>query len=212
MRKYWNDFYKKYKAPILPSSFAKFILRKKSKEDKSLLELGCGNGRDSLFFMNNNIRVTACDSSTKAINEIKNQLSHINIKNFHCIDFTKLKENHFKKKFDLVYSRFTLHSISYYQEKNTINWIRKNLKKNGKFCFEARSTRDPLMKSKKAKNISKNTYEFEKGHIRRFIDIQEIKISLLNIGFKIDYLIEKNNVAKYKNDNPFVIRCVARKY
>ena len=39
MRKYWNDFYKNFEAPIAPSSFARFILKKKLINDKSLLEL-----------------------------------------------------------------------------------------------------------------------------------------------------------------------------
>ena len=71
MRKYWNDFYKNFEAPIAPSSFARFILKKKLINDKSLLELACGNRRDSFFFMNNNINVIACDSSSKVINNIK---------------------------------------------------------------------------------------------------------------------------------------------
>ena len=211
MRKYWNDFYKNFEAPIAPSSFARFILKKKLINDKSLLELGCGNGRDSFFFMKNNINVIACDSSSKVINSIKESLKVSIAKNFYCKDFTSLANNYFKKKFNIIYSRFTLHAISHIQEKKTLNWVHKNLKKNGKFCFEVRSIKDPLMKSKGAKKINKNTYEFEKGHIRRFIDILEIKNSLIDTGFNIDYLVEKKNVAKYKNDNPYVIRCIAKK-
>ena len=34
---------------------------------KSLIDIGCGNGRDSIFFSKNNFHVTGIDISQKAI-------------------------------------------------------------------------------------------------------------------------------------------------
>ena len=39
---------------------------------KELIELGCGNGRDSLFFAKNGINVTGIDASETAIDELRN--------------------------------------------------------------------------------------------------------------------------------------------
>ena len=50
--KHWNKFYSKKKQPIKPSNFAKFLYKKfliKGK-GKKLIDIGCGNGRDSFFF------------------------------------------------------------------------------------------------------------------------------------------------------------------
>ena len=65
---YWDNFYIK-KNKIKESSFARFILGKVGKKGikKSLIDIGCGNGRDSIFFSKNNFRVTGIDISQKAI-------------------------------------------------------------------------------------------------------------------------------------------------
>ena len=48
---YWDNFYIK-KNKIKESSFARFVLNKvrKGRMKKSLIDIGCGNGRDSIFF------------------------------------------------------------------------------------------------------------------------------------------------------------------
>ena len=46
---YWNKYYEKNSAPVEPSLFAKYVAEE-LQPGKTLLELGCGNGRDSLFF------------------------------------------------------------------------------------------------------------------------------------------------------------------
>lgn len=46
---YWNRFYGEGKAVEKPSLFAQFALEQ-MQSGKSLLELGCGNGRDSVYF------------------------------------------------------------------------------------------------------------------------------------------------------------------
>ena len=37
----------------------------------AVLELGCGNGRDSLFFLQNGLRVTGVDASDNAIRQLQ---------------------------------------------------------------------------------------------------------------------------------------------
>ena len=63
---YWNTFYSKKKLIKKPSSFA-FEIVKYLDSDKKLLELGCGNGRDSFFFAKNGIHVIALDLSNQVI-------------------------------------------------------------------------------------------------------------------------------------------------
>ena len=106
---YWNDFYNKDIAPKEASKFANDIIEFLEK-DKSLVELGCGNGRDSKFFSRNNIDVTAIDQSEAVILKLNNTNKQNNLE-FVCDDFVNsnlLGEN----KFDYAYSRFTIHSIT----------------------------------------------------------------------------------------------------
>jgi len=46
---HWNKFYKKFKL-LKPSNFSKFIFRK-LKKSKIIFDIGCGNGRDTIFFL-----------------------------------------------------------------------------------------------------------------------------------------------------------------
>jgi len=49
------------------------------------------------------------------------------------------------------------------------------------------------------------------GHYRRFIIKDDLLERLENIGFSIVDVVEDNNLAIYKNDNPIVIRVKAEK-
>ena len=76
---YWNEYYKQ-KPSILNdcSSFAKEALNVINtsgviSENDYLLDLGCGNGRDSLFFAKNGIHVVGIDASDVAIDMLEQE-------------------------------------------------------------------------------------------------------------------------------------------
>ena len=111
--KYWNDYYSKNLAVNTPSPFALFVFEKYLNSNSTLLELGCGNGRDSLFFYSKGINITAVDASEVAVNKLKNlKLTNAN---FFCGDFVN-SDFIYSQKYDYCYSRFSLHAISETQE------------------------------------------------------------------------------------------------
>lgn len=203
--KYWNEYYKKNIAPSEPSKFAKDIL-KYLESGKKLIELGCGNGRDAIFLSNNKIDVVAVDQCESSINNLKSSVSSDNI-DFVADDFieTKLLE---KESFDYVYSRFTLHSISEEQENKLINRVYEALKKDGLLLIEVRSVKDEIFGL--GEQIARNTYIYN-NHSRRFIILDELIEKLTLNGFKVDFADENNDYAIYKDQNPIVIRVIARK-
>ena len=69
-KEYWENFYQKNDAPNEPSAFAQDSISH-FPLDSQILELGCGNGRDSLFFARNGFRVFACDQSQQSIGKLK---------------------------------------------------------------------------------------------------------------------------------------------
>ena len=120
---YWNKYYNK-KFSLHESSFARFILKYiKRKKRKSLVDIGCGNGRDSIFFFKKGLNVTGLDVSKTAIK--KNSLISNKNLSFNIFDI----ENTTSKKFDFIYSRFFIHALSEKGEDKFINLIKK-LKKN----------------------------------------------------------------------------------
>ena len=69
-----SDFYDdKYRSEELywgkqPSSIARILFQRyPPQEDQTLLDIGCGEGRDSVFFARNGYRVTGFDSSTEGV-------------------------------------------------------------------------------------------------------------------------------------------------
>ncbi len=169
----------------------------------SLLELGCGNGRDAIYFHQKGFCVTAIDQTTAEINLLKNQYPSIC---FLSGDFTNL--NHFQLPlFDVIYSRFTLHSINENDENHLLKNIPCFLKQNGLLAIEARGLNNSLFG--KGKKIAPNSFIYE-GHFRRFIDFEHLKEKLKEY-FVLEYAQEKEGFAPFLNQNDVFFRLLARK-
>ena len=198
--KYYNEHYKK-SSISKNSTFADFCHQKYLSSQKTIVELGCGNGRDAKFFAKNNHLVYALDQSIN--NEIIESNNFDNL-NFIEEDFVHCNFD-FCKKIDVFYSRFTIHSITSEDQNYLIPKIYNILNPKGLFCIEVRTINDP--KFKKGKHISDTTYFYD-GHMRRFIDSQQFLKSVLSLGFKIKYFEESNNLSIYKDDNPVLMRII----
>ena len=209
---YWDIFYKNNNVPLEPTSFAKYclpLIKKKS----IFLELGCGNGRDSIYFARNNISVHASDISKTAIANLRKTVPVSVMENLTLIneDFTNFEEEKFPEHFDTIYSRFTLHTILKDKLDKVLNWSFKSLHSDGLILIETRSTKDPLFSSGKGKLIDKNTFLYEEGHLRHFIERQELAKKIKTTGFSLEEVTESNNLSVLGSDNPFLLRVIARK-
>ena len=202
-KKYWTDYYKTDNAPQKPSYFAMDIADMLH-PNKKMLELGCGNGRDSIFFSEKGIYVTAIDQAESSINNLSKKYSDIK---FLADDFVSTEQFNIDT-YDYIYSRFSIHSINFEQENILLNKAYKSLNKGGKIFIEVRSIKDEFYG--RGKKIGKNEYIYQ-GHYRRFIDKNEIEKNMKEIGYKIELLIEDKGLAVYKNQNPVVIRIIASK-
>lgn len=209
---YWDSFYEKYGYEDniqKHSSFAEFCQSEIFGDKKfNIIELGSGNGRDSIFFVKNNHNVVAIDQSIKAINIECSRLplqykDHIVFKNNDFI----LEDYSTYFNIDIFYSRFTLHSITEKDENIVLKKVYEALKEGGLFCIEARTIKDPLY----GKGNQVEKHAFFTDHYRRFIDSDTFIKKVLTIGFKINYFLERNNLSIYKNDNPFLMRVLLEK-
>ena len=108
---YWNRFYLKKKPPKFSSNFGEFVESRYKKKINSIIDLGCGNGRDTIFFLKKKIECIGIDKSEIVIR--KNKKKNVSFKNFFLskdfskIDFDKLSNKNFS-----IYSRFSLHSLT----------------------------------------------------------------------------------------------------
>lgn len=210
---YWNRFYAGRHPDIEnPSSFARLVLTKVQPE-ALLFELGCGNGRDALFFAAQGQRVVACDRSQVAI-DLLNQRSDLD--KFHHrprflqADFAELHRVYDKshEPIDAIYSRFTLHAVPVAIQTAALTWSAEHLREGGQLLIEVRSVKGSLYG--KGEEVERDAFIHD-GHYRRFLRLDELSAEISGLGLEIVEATEQAGVAVYKDDDPVVIRLTARK-
>ena len=198
---YWNEYYKDA-AQSLESPFAAFV-NEKILDRQTMLEVGCGNGRDSQFFARNNHNVVAIDRSDSAIVQCRSSFSELNIR-FECgliSDISNLCN------IDVVYSRFVIHAMPLQEELDLIDEVHRVLKKGGLFFIECRSINDDMFRDGEILSPTERI----NGHYRRFIILDELVERLENVGLKVTYKIEDRGLAIHRSEDPVVIRVIAKK-
>lgn len=205
--KWWDNYYLSNKSPLVPSSFAVYILNKLPSNTKRIIELGSGNGRDSLFFFNNGLSVIGLDASSEIIENNKKKYNNSHL-NFFVHDFTKRPE-FITDPVDVIYSRFSFHSINHEKSLNTLKWSYDILQDGGIMCIETRSTNDPLCSQGTIVSVGENSYNTT--HYRRFTTIDLLKKDIINTGFVILEIYEDFSSSWYKDDHAVVIRVIAKK-
>lgn len=203
-KEYWNNYYKKKIAPVHHSQFAADILEN-IERNKSMLELGCGNGRDAIFLGQKGLNIVAIDQAKSTIEDLQNR-RHENIRfiNDNFVD----SEIFQKESFDYVYSRFTLHTISQTEEIDVIKNAYHTLKNGGVFFIEARGIHDSIYGL--GEEVERNAYIYDE-HYRRFIVLDEIILQLKTQGFEILFAKESKGWAIFGEQNPVVMRIYAKK-
>lgn len=213
---YWREFYSRHKIGVEPSLFAKFVYKNYLLESTncdtnkyaesnalSLLELGCGNGRDSLYFANNGIDTTAIDqvqeeiaflndyvetqqdskqSHTESTQEAEQRLDSQNNPHFLCGDFTQLDSFSFQQQFDCIYSRFTLHSVNKAQQDKTLADCLKYCKEGGILAIEVRGEKNSLCGKGKAVEGETNAFIYD-NHYRRFLNLTQTLQEIESLRF-----------------------------
>lgn len=207
---YWDSYYMgkeaKTRSMSDPSLFAQFVLSKYMEAGKDLIELGCGNGRDSIFFAKSGLNVTGIDASKIAIDQLHDTFDLDNC-TFICDDFVNA-ETIYQIQYDYCYSRFTLHAINEQQETQILLKAYNMLKDRGYFFIEARSIRDG--KYGLGRNVERNAFIYD-GHYRRYIDMEELGQKLKSVGFVLIEQKESDRFAPKKGERSVCIRVIAQK-
>ncbi len=201
---YWQTYYASHLTPDEPSLFAKFCTSSFLKPSMQILELGCGNGRDSIYFSNQKLNVTAVDQCQEEINYLSQQYPDIHFVN---ADFTQLKN---LPLFDAIYSRFTLHTITSNEETRVFQWAYQHLKKNGFFLIEARGQKNAYFQKGEPVPNEPDAFVYE-GHFRRFINLSQTVKKLEHHGFHTVLAEEEAGFAPRQNENQIFCRLIAQK-
>ena len=205
-REYWNKFYSSTSITETRSDFAQFCKDNYVVDFGKLIDIGCGNGRDTLFFSKNNIPCIGIDQSSEVI-EINNKKKDELMLETHFFEgnFSTFNYDEVSKKEYSIYSRFTLHAINYDDEEKLFNNL-KNQSLLKYLLIEVRSINDSLY----GKGNKVGIHEYVTSHYRRFIDPLVLKENLSK-NFKIIHFSESRGYAKIGDNDPCLIRVIAKK-
>jgi SAM-dependent methyltransferase len=172
MSEVWNSAYNNNTSFFgeTPSQFALSCYDDyiKNKNVKKMLELGCGQGRDTLFFASKGIEMEALDYSPVGIERLKKLASEKNLSNIRASVFDARNSLPFKdNKFDVVYSHmfFTMR-FTWEELKSIIHEVKRVLKNGGFHFFSVRNRNDRVYG--KGTKIDENIYEYKTFQVRFF--------------------------------------------
>jgi 2-polyprenyl-3-methyl-5-hydroxy-6-metoxy-1,4-benzoquinol methylase len=203
-KNYWDRYYEKKIVPVEPSAFAQFV-EQYIQKNLRLVDLGCGNGRDSMYFCSLGMNVTAIDSSQAAIKYIDEKAMPISTIEGDFVTALTSSIN----DYDYCYARWSIHAINEDQQNVLLPNIFNALKSGGYFFMEARTINDS--KFGMGKQLGINEFFFD-NHYRRFLEPESLKKQLEELEFDIVYFMESDTFSIVEGDSPTLIRVVAKKH
>ncbi|WLR91328.1 class I SAM-dependent methyltransferase [Shinella zoogloeoides] len=199
---YWNAFYSGNFTLDIPSQFCAMFCQEAEK-GASVIEFGCGNGRDSRVMASHGFRVLGVDAAQSAIDYCSHRAGDAIGKSLNYLrgdvselDLAPLREFSSGGKF-YIYSRFFQHSISEEEQEAMLDGmdaLRQNL---AAAYFEFRNADD------------ENTKKVFGEHYRRYQTPEYFRHAIERRGFKVAYEVSGKGYAKYFEEDPSVTRVIA---
>jgi len=208
-KNFWDSFYKdrNNQKISVASSFAHFVCEF-IKPDSLVIDLGCGNGRDSRF-LNQFNDVVGIDQSDVAIAFCKAQrlldakktktlafrsllMEDKNICHIFKMEIIKSEQNNV-----FIYARFFLHAIDNFQYEKFWEFAKcLNLDFSVSVGVEFRTNEDV------------ENFKLFPDHFRRYLDPSSVISDAELQGFKVRKLNQGYGLAKYKNEDPHIARII----
>lgn len=179
-KSHWNNAHKEQWLRSHSSTQTKYAEEVNAviKSNSKILELGCGEGNDSIYFATQGHSVVATDFSDIVISQNSEKYTHSNL------DFMELDISQpFRfedETFDVVYARLSLHYFTNEQTSSIFREIRRVLKNGGTLHFMCKSVDDSIYG--KGAMIEADMYELD-GHIRHFFSKDYVRKLLLDNGY-----------------------------
>ena len=159
------------------------------------LDLGCGIGQYSKWFMENGYEVISSDISKIALEKVKEFNS--NVVNLDMREKLPFEDN----KFDVVFANLSIHFFSDSDTKNLMNEIKRILKKDGLFIGSVNGIQGLEFMKETAKKLEHNYY-YNKGRYIRLFDVEDVK-NYLNI-FKL-IKIDGRETVRFEHKKNYIV-------
>lgn len=203
---YWEGYYAEQRRALPPSQFAAFVAGE-CPGPRLLIDVGCGQGRDALFFRGLGFHTIGIDASQQAIEHCRAQLLGVHEleaqEAFQVRDVRSLAaDGDFISRIapvpKIVYSRFFLHAIHEAEEGAFLEFAHRACAREGDVL--ALEFRTPLDRER-----SKVTAQ----HYRRYIDGSALARRVVEGGrWRLAYQCEGTGLAKFREDDAHVCRLI----
>lgn len=205
---YWKNYYRTGVAPETPSLFAQYVNAHFIRSTDRIVDLGCGNGRDSRYLAASNpgALVIGIDQCAKDVGSDDDVSLYSNLR-FAVGDFTTLPDS---DPLDIIYSRFTLHSVTADQQQRTLDWAHRNMADDGTLCIETRGKKNEFYRLGTPVDGEEDAYIYE-DHYRRFVDLGQFVTTVTESAFEVIDATEKTGFAPFKDTDQHFIRLFAKK-
>lgn len=136
-----------------------------------VLDLGCGSGNDTLYFIEKGKAVIACDQSANAIHNIqKNFLEVLEVRCFNMLDGFDFEDD----SFEIVCADLCLHYFTETDTRMILNKIRRILISRGHLFVRVNSVKDVNYGAGQGIEIEPHLYRTEDGMFKRFFDEEDL--------------------------------------
>ncbi len=206
-RKHWDTFYGAVgkKLPTAPTPFARWVAEQYP-SDRPIVDLGAGNGRDSLWF------ARECGRTVKAIDYsmgIATRKQRAATKRGLPVTFDTVNLYDLREVLSLgarlareetpvdLYARFTMHALNYPGRHNVLRLAGMALRSGGLLFLEFRTPRD-----------RDRPHAFGE-HARRYLGPGAVVSQIEAAGGRVVFRTEGTGLAPFKDEDPHVCRIVA---
>jgi SAM-dependent methyltransferase len=206
--RHWVDFYKSgasKRVPTTPAPFATWVAGQLDAR-QHILDVGCGNGRDSAFFAEQGHRVTALDGTALARRltrrlarerAVKVRPVELNLNDLYSVLASGAQFAHMKSP-PQIYARFLLDAIEPDTRRNFFRWAQMIQRRGGTTYLEFRTWQGTL----RAK-----AFPF---HYRTLLDPRRVIAEIEEYGGSVVHREQGVGLAPFEKENPRICRLVVR--
>jgi SAM-dependent methyltransferase len=206
--RHWVEFYRSgasKRVPKTPSPFATWVADQ-LEAPEHIIDVGCGNGRDSVFFAERGHRVTAMDATTSARQltrrlargrGVKVRAVELNLNDLFAVLASGALFAH-RQSPPQIYARFLLDTIEGDTRRNFFRWAQMIQRRGGTTYLEFRTWQGTLRA---------RAFPF---HYRTLLSPRRVIAEIEAYGGSVVHREQGSGLAPFENENPRICRLVVR--
>lgn len=171
--KFWDGIHRSYKREeIKVDNWLEEFLPIIQASQGPILDIGCGSGNDTLYFIAHGKKVIACDQSPNAIENIKKNFPEIwEARCFNFLDGFDFQDG----VFEVICADLCLHYFRMEDTRYILGELKRILVPGGHIFVRVNTINDVLHGAGQGEEIEKHLFKMEDGTIKRFFDDKDIE-------------------------------------